>query len=46
MSIPDCITFFCGKLVDIMSSTPVFPFVGFALCACLLDFILSFIKGK
>lgn len=44
MSIPECITFFVGKLVDIMSSTPVFPFVGFALTACLLDFIISFIR--
>lgn len=44
MSITDCVTFFVGKMVDIMSSAPVFPFVGFALAACLLDFIISFIR--
>lgn len=44
MTITDCISFFVSKLVELMSSTPVFPFVGFALCACLLDFIISFVR--
>lgn len=44
MNIANCITFFVEKLVELMSSTPVFPFVGFALAACLLDFIISFVR--
>lgn len=44
MNIANCITFFVEKVVYIMTSAPVFPFVGFALAACLLDFIISFVR--
>ena len=44
MSITDCITFLVDKLVDVMSSAPVFPFVGFCIAALVIDLIISFLR--
>lgn len=44
MSIPDCISFLVTQLVDILSSAPVFPFVGFWLASYVLYLIISLIR--
>lgn len=46
MSITDCIHFLINELVIIMSSAPVFPFVGFALGAFILVTILQIFRRE
>lgn len=46
MSISDCITFLINKVVTIMGSASVFPFVGFCLAALVLDYIIGFVKRR
>lgn len=46
MNISNCITFLINNIVTIMSSAPVFPFVGFCLAALVLDYIIGFVKRR
>lgn len=46
MSISDCISDLGEWLVTVMSSSVVFPFVGFMLAAFILDFIIGFVKRR
>lgn len=46
MNIAECIRFLIDMLVDVMSSAPVFPFVGFALGASILVFILQIFRRE
>lgn len=45
MNISDCLSFLISSMVDIMSSAPVFPFVGFALGAYILVTISQLFRG-
>lgn len=46
MSITECIRFLIEMLVEVMSSAPVFPFVGFALGASILVTILQLFRRE
>lgn len=40
MTIPDCITFLIAKLVQILSSSVIFPFVGIWIASYVIYMVL------
>lgn len=46
MSIPDCITFLVTKLIDLLSSAPIFPFVGIWVASFVLYLLFSILKRR
>lgn len=47
MTIPQCITFLITSLVDLLSSAPVFPFVGLTLAGYVINILFKMMgRGK
>lgn len=46
MSITDCISFTVTKLIELLSSSPVFPFVGIWVAAFVISLFFSILYKR